>query len=101
MFSYFFWDPDTHIVLRIIQLPINFLLVISVPHYYFVTNSYTNDNKDKIIKKLSYFIGIFHFLTFLFQIHYVISLIVAAIVVLVLVLLERMHILMKFEIPMN
>lgn len=70
MFSYFFWDKDQHIIIRLIQLPINFALVVTVPHYYFVTNSYTTQWKEKVLKKVSYFFGIFLPMKMLFKFNF-------------------------------
>ena len=101
MFTYFFWDNESPLIFRIVRLPINYVLVLTVPHYYFVTNSYTTSYKEKIIKKFSYFFGILIPLVSLFHLNIYHSLLISGVFILFIIIIDYIGVLENYEIGLN
>lgn len=99
LFSYFVWDTDKNVILRVILIPINIILLSTVPHYYFVTNSYSSSIKQKAIKHFSYFCSTYMVLEVIFHVTY--SIWIALGLSLLIIIIDILGQLRHFEIGMN
>lgn len=99
LFQYFVWDAEKNVILRVLLAPINLVLLLTVPHYYFVTNHDSSSVKQKIVKTFSYFCSSFMFLRIILHLKH--SIWMALGFSLLIIILDVARLLRYFEVGLN